>query len=124
MIKIFWGAGVVKPSKPLPPMNNFCLYPLPVLRCFWKDPLMTHHPTSSIFHCYPLPIHHPFSPKNFDHTFGWWQPLGWSQFLLDPWLRSEARPLEEGVPFYSLYRPRRDGMLSAPWPVECRFMNH
>ena len=55
---------------PLSPMNNFCLYPPPVLRCFWKDPLMTpHHPTSSIFHCYPLPIHHPFSPnKNFDVT--------------------------------------------------------
>ena len=70
MIKIFRGAGVVKTSKPLPPTNNFCLYPPPVLRCFWKDPLMTpypHHPTSSILHCYPLPIHHPF-PKNFDHT--------------------------------------------------------
>ena len=29
------------------------------------------HPTSSIFHCYPLPIHHlppPPPPKNFDHT--------------------------------------------------------
>ena len=28
-----------------------------------------HHPTSSILHCYPLPIHHPFpQKKNFDHT--------------------------------------------------------
>ena len=58
-------------------MNSFCLYPLPVLRRFWKDPLMTstpYHPTSSILHCYPLPIHHPFPPKNFDHTlagFDW-----------------------------------------------------
>ena len=43
MIKIFRGAGVVTPSKPLPPTNNFCLYPPPVLRCFWKDPLI--HPT-------------------------------------------------------------------------------
>ena len=42
------------PSKLPPPMNNFCLYPPPVLS-FWKDPLITPHPTSSIFHCYPLP---------------------------------------------------------------------
>ena len=70
MIKIFRGAGVVTPSNPLPPMNNFCLYPPPVFRCFWKDPLMTpHQPTSSILHCYPLPIHRPFPPpKNFDRT--------------------------------------------------------
>ena len=43
-------------------LYNFSLYlPPPVLRCFWKDPLMTpHQPTSSMFHCYPLPIYHPF----------------------------------------------------------------
>ena len=54
-------------------VNNFCLYPPPVLRCFWKDPLMTpilHHPTSSIFHCYPPPHPPPLPPKNFDHTLG------------------------------------------------------
>ena len=72
-IKIFrgQGAGVVTPSKPSPPMNNFCLYPRPVLRCFWKDPLMTptpHHFTSSIFHCYPFPFHRPSPLKNFNHT--------------------------------------------------------
>ena len=57
------------------PTNSFCLYPYPVLRCFWKDPLMTltpppHHPTTRTFHCYPLPlpIHHPSLPKNFNHT--------------------------------------------------------
>ena len=34
-------------------MNNFCLYPPPILRYFWKDSLMTlHHPTSIIFQCY------------------------------------------------------------------------
>ena len=58
MIKIFLGAGVVTPSNPPPPTNNSCRYPSPVLGCFWKDPLMTpipHHPTSSIYHCYPLP---------------------------------------------------------------------
>ena len=110
------GAGVVTPSKPHPPTNNFCLHPPPVLRCFWKDPLMTlisppphfnhlsllppsptnnfclysppvlrcfwkdplmtpipHHPTSSIFHCYPPPHPPPLPPpppKNFDHTHG------------------------------------------------------
>ena len=53
------GAGVGTFSKPPPSTNNFCLYPPPVLRCFWKDSLITpHHPTSSIFHSYPLPIHH------------------------------------------------------------------
>ena len=40
-LKIFRGAGVVTPSKPPPPTNNFCLYPPPFLRCFWKHPLMT-----------------------------------------------------------------------------------
>ena len=69
MMKIFWGAGVVTAFNPPTPMNNSCLYSRPVLRCFWKDPLMTpHHPTSSIFHCYPLPIHHPSPLKNFNHT--------------------------------------------------------
>ena len=67
MIKIFRGrgAGVVTPSKPPPSTNNFSRYPRPILRCLWKDPF---HPTSSIFHCYPLPIHHPFPLKNFNHT--------------------------------------------------------
>ena len=42
------------PPPPPPPTNNFYLYSHRVLRCFWKDPLMTpHHPTSSILHCYP-----------------------------------------------------------------------
>ena len=58
MIKIFWGGGRgCDTFKPPTPTNNFCLHPLPVLGRFWKDPLMTpqpHHPTSSIFHCYPL----------------------------------------------------------------------
>ena len=93
MIKIFWGgAGVVTLSKP-PPLrttsplhtlcfkmflerslndphhptskilHNFRLYSPPVLRCFWKDLLMTpHHLTSSILHCTPLSIQHPSPP--------------------------------------------------------------
>ena len=37
MIKIFReGGGVVTSSKPLPPTNNFYLYPPPVLRCMIK----------------------------------------------------------------------------------------
>ena len=58
------------PSKPPLPTNNFCLYPSPVLRCFLERSLNDpHHPTSSIFHCYPLPIHQPFPhSENFNHT--------------------------------------------------------
>ena len=44
------------------PSDNFCLYLPPILRILGKDSLMsptTHHPTSSIFHCYPIPIYHP-----------------------------------------------------------------
>ena len=48
MIKIFWRGGGGRSGdtfeKPLPPMNNFRLYPPSVLRCFWKDLLMTLHP--------------------------------------------------------------------------------
>ena len=60
MIKIFWGGGVVTPSKPLP-------FTHPCFKMFLERSLNDpHHPTSSTFHCYPLTIHHP--PKNLDHT--------------------------------------------------------
>ena len=71
MIKIFQGGRGGDPFKPPPSMNNFCLYPPPVLRCFWKDPLMSPHPSAPLqtsFTATPVPIHHPFPPKNFDHT--------------------------------------------------------
>ena len=72
-IKVFFGGGgggrVGDTFKTLSPYQQLLPLPAPVLRCFWKDPLMTpHHPTSSIFHCYPLPIHHASPYKNFDHT--------------------------------------------------------
>ena len=54
------GAGVVTHSEPPPPKNNFCLYSPPILRCFWKRPLMT--PTTALqasFTANPLPIHLP-----------------------------------------------------------------
>ena len=48
MIKIFWWAGLVTPSNPPLPINNFCLYLLSVFRCFCKDPLMTPTPTTPL----------------------------------------------------------------------------
>ena len=56
--------------KPPPPTNNFCLYPPLVLRCFWKDPLMTPiTPLQASFTATPLPIHQPsLPPKNSDYT--------------------------------------------------------
>ena len=71
MIKIWGDRSCHTPS----PTNNFSFYVYlpPVLRCFWKDSLMTshsHHPTSSTFHCYPFPLLSPPLPpsKTFDHT--------------------------------------------------------
>ena len=95
MIKIFRGGRGGDTFETPSPLNIFCLYPPPVLRCFWKDPLMTphpHHPTSSTFHCYPLPIHHPFPPKHFDHAlseaFAVWNSFcSWAQLGL-VWLHS------------------------------------
>ena len=72
MIKIFWGAGVVTPSKPPPPTNNFCLYTPPSLRCFWKNHLMTPPPPPPHFKHLsllpPFPSTTLLPPKNFDHT--------------------------------------------------------
>ena len=53
------------------PTNNFCLYPPPVLRCFWKDPLMTPTPTTPLqasFTATPSPSTTPAPHKNFDHA--------------------------------------------------------
>ena len=53
------------------PRSNFCLYPPPVLRCFWKDPLMTPTPTTPLqasFTATPSPSTTPSAHKNFDHT--------------------------------------------------------
>ena len=64
MIKIFWGAWVVTAWNPtLPPTNNFCLYPPPVLRCFWKDSLMTPiTPLQASFTATPSPSTTPPAP--------------------------------------------------------------
>ena len=40
-LKFFWGAGLVTSSKPPPPYEQLLPLPTPVLRGFWKDPLMT-----------------------------------------------------------------------------------
>ena len=62
MIKIFRGAGLVTPSKlpPSLPYEQLLPLPTPVFRCFWKDPLMTPHPTPPHFkHLSLLPPPHP-----------------------------------------------------------------
>ena len=61
-------AGMVTSSVLPPPYKQLLRLLTPILRCFWKDFLMTpipYDPTSSIFHCYPHP-----SPriKNFNQT--------------------------------------------------------
>ena len=44
-------------------MNNFCLYPPPVFRCFWKDPLMTPTtPLQASFTATPPPHPPPLPP--------------------------------------------------------------
>ena len=72
MINIFWGGGgrggdtFDTPS----PLRTTFAFTHPCFKMFLERSLNDpHHPTSSIFHCYPLPIHHPFSiHKNVDHT--------------------------------------------------------
>ena len=61
----------VTTSKPPSPYEQLSPLPTPVLRCFWKDLLMTTTPLQASFTATPLPIHYPFSPhKNVDHTLG------------------------------------------------------
>ena len=58
--KIFGGGDTIKTTSPS--SNNFYLYPHPVLRCLWKDPLMTPTtPLQASFTCTPLP-HPPHLP--------------------------------------------------------------
>ena len=68
-------------QNPLPPTNNFCLYPPPVLRCFWKDPLMTPQPPTiplqTPFTATPSPSSTPSPhPKNFGHTLSYFSYFG------------------------------------------------
>ena len=44
--------------------------------------------------------------------------------LLRPLMKVQGLSPRRGSSPYSLYQPQRDGRLSTPWPVECRFMNH
>ena len=55
------GAGVVTPSKPLPPYEQLLPLPTPCFRCFWKDPLMT--PTPPPPHLKHLSLLFPPPPK-------------------------------------------------------------
>ena len=64
MIKVFGEGGRGADTSNLPPLcEQLLLYPPPVLRCFWKDPLMTPNtPLQASFTATPLPIHHPSLP--------------------------------------------------------------
>ena len=64
MIKIFRGGGRDGDTFETPSLyEQLSPLPTPVLRCFWIDLLMNpHHPTSSIFHCYPSPSTTPSPP--------------------------------------------------------------
>ena len=69
MIKIFWGAGVVTPSKPPPPYEQLFHLPTPYFKMFLKDPLMTPTPTTPLQASFTAtPPTTPSPPKNFDHT--------------------------------------------------------
>ena len=75
MIKIFWGAGVVTAFKTPSPYEQLLPLLTPCFKMFLERSLNDPHPpTSSIFHCYPLPIHHPFPLKNFNHTLKYHPP--------------------------------------------------
>ena len=69
MIKVFPAGGRGGDTFNTPSYEQLLPLPTPCFKMFlersFNDP---HHPTSSTFHCYPLPIHHPFPPKNFDRT--------------------------------------------------------
>ena len=62
-LKFSGGQGWWDLQNPPPPCEQLLPLPTPCFKMFWKDPLTTPTPTSSIFHCYPLPIHHPFPLK-------------------------------------------------------------
>ena len=59
MIKILWGQGGWHLQTPLSLRTTFA-FTHPLFNIFLERP---HHPTSSILHCYPFPIHHPFPLK-------------------------------------------------------------
>ena len=66
MIKIFRGCRGSDTFKTPSPYEQLLPLPTPCFKTFlerpFNDPPTPHHPTSSILHCYPLPIHHPFPP--------------------------------------------------------------
>ena len=76
MIKILQGGRGDDTFKPPSPYETTFAFIHPCFRMFLKRSLNDtppHHPTSSIFYCYPLPIYQPFSPpppprENFNYT--------------------------------------------------------
>ena len=63
---------MVTPSKPPPLYEQLLPLPTSCFKLFLErslnDPPPPHFKHPSLLHCYPLPIHHPFPPKHFDHT--------------------------------------------------------
>ena len=62
-LKFFW--GVMTSSRTPPPYEQLLPLPTPYFKMFLEiflNDSHPHHPTSSIFHCYPLPIHHTCPP--------------------------------------------------------------
>ena len=70
MIKIFQGPGMVTPSNPPPTKNNFCLYPPPVFRCFWKDSSIS--PPPHFKHPSLLPGENKARRVNLPLCWHWW----------------------------------------------------
>ena len=96
MIKIFWGAGVVTPSKPPPPYEQLLPLPTPCFKMFLERSLNDPHPPPPHFKHLsllpPSPSTTPSPPKNFDHAlseaFAVWNSFcSWAQLGL-VWLHS------------------------------------
>ena len=82
MIKIFWGAGVVTPSKSPPPYEQLLPLPNPCFKTFMErslnDPPPPTTPLQASFTATPSPSTTPSPPKNFDRTH---KPYTESEFL-------------------------------------------
>ena len=79
--------------KPPSPYEQLLPLPTPCFEMFLERSLNDphpHHPTSSIFHCYPLHIHHPSPPKkiliihHISSSSGQLIPIRFNKLFLNP----------------------------------------